>query len=79
MSLQNPMGITGPTSPAPYIQPDYRVPSSSMQPAAFPVGSNVLNIAEPVAAYSQPGVGAPPAPVAGQLTGVGGVSYGQPK
>lgn len=59
MSLQNPIDITGPTSPAPYQQPDYRVPTTNSAVASYAVGANVLNISQPVAAYVQPGQTAP--------------------
>jgi hypothetical protein len=56
MSIFNNLNA-GPTQPAPYQQPDYRIPSASMLPATFPVGANIMNISQPVAAYVQPGSG----------------------
>jgi hypothetical protein len=62
MSLNlNPLGIAGPTSPAPYVQPDYRVPAVNPNVASYAVGANALSLNLPVAAYAQPGSGNPPA------------------
>lgn len=54
MSLQNPMGVVGPTSPAPYQQPDYRVPTTNANVASYPTGANSQNLSWPIAQYVQP-------------------------
>ena len=50
----NPMNITGPTSPAPYVQADVRNPTVNANVASYSVGNNVLNISQPVTRYSEP-------------------------
>jgi hypothetical protein len=61
-----------------YVQPDYRTPTVPVDSNGHALGTisvqvegraNPLNINAAQAAYSQPGTSAPPAPVAGQLTG----------
>jgi|HubBroStandDraft_1064217.scaffolds.fasta_scaffold1637760_2 hypothetical protein len=58
-----------------YQQPDYRVPAAPGVSVQVETIRNVLQTTAPVpaAAYVQPGVAAPAAPVANQLTGRGGV------
>ena len=73
-----PMSINGPTGSGNAQQPDYRVPMTNANVASYSVGNNMLNLTWPIPVYTQPGTTAPPPPVAGQLTGVGGVSYGHP-
>jgi hypothetical protein len=68
MPLLDPMGITGPTSPAPYQQPNTAAPVVSSAVASYPVGTNVLNIAEPLTPYVQPDTTAR-ALLPGQLSG----------
>jgi hypothetical protein len=69
MPLLNPMGITSGVWQSNYQQPDYRNPTVNANVASYPVGANSQNLTWPIAVYSQPGTGNPPAPVAGQLTG----------
>src|SRR5579863_8309349 len=69
----NPLAI-GPTPAAPFIQPDSG-PRAANPAVSVQVESvkNPLQIAAPLPRYQQPGVAAPPAPVAGQLSTM---SYG---
>jgi hypothetical protein len=57
MSLLNPQGINGPTQPNPYQQPDYRNPVVTTQVASSPVGSDEMNLSQPIQKYVQPGIG----------------------
>jgi len=61
-----------------YQQPDYRIPTVPVDSKGNPLGvvgvqqtinQNPLNINAAQTPYVQPGVSAPAAPVAGQLTG----------
>jgi hypothetical protein len=67
MSLQNPQGITGPSSSGNYVQSDYRNPTISANVASYPTGYDSLNVTWPIPVYAQSGTGNPPAPVSGQL------------
>jgi hypothetical protein len=51
-----------------YVQPDYRVPAAPGVSVQVESERNPLNVSWPIAKFTQSGTGAPPAPVAGQLT-----------
>jgi hypothetical protein len=50
----NPMGLNGPNKTPKYLQPDYRIPTVNANVASYPVGTNMLGLTLPVAAYTQP-------------------------
>jgi hypothetical protein len=82
MPLLDPMGITGPTSPAPYQQPNIAAPTVSSAVASYPVGFNSLNVATPLTPYVQPGTSAPsllPGQLVGGSLGISGSSIGGSK
>jgi hypothetical protein len=63
----NPQGINGPGWAGNAQQSDYRVPTVNANVASYPVGTNMLSVTYPVAAYTQPNI-ATNVPVA-QLNG----------
>lgn len=57
MPLLNPMGISGPTSPAPYQQPNVAAPAANSAVASFPTGAPAIGVTWPIPQYVQGGVG----------------------
>jgi hypothetical protein len=68
MSIYNVLN-SGPAWPGNYVQPNTSAPASNASVASYTTGANSLSLTWPVAAYTQPGISAPNAPVSGQLTG----------
>jgi hypothetical protein len=50
----NPMGITGPTSPAWKEQNDYRAPVVNANVVSYPIATNVLLLTWPLPIYVNP-------------------------
>jgi hypothetical protein len=50
----NPQGINGPGWSGNAQQSDYRVPTVNANVASYPVATNMLSVAYPIAAYTQP-------------------------
>jgi hypothetical protein len=71
-TFQNPLQIGATPSPA-AAQPDYRVPSTPGVTVMVEAPRNPLGVSGPLVPFVQPGVAAPPPPVAGQLSTM---SYG---
>jgi hypothetical protein len=59
-----------------YIQPDYRIPTGPGVTVQVENTKNPLIITGPQVAYTQPGISAPPGPVAGQLSTTSSGSVG---
>jgi len=74
MSLQDPMGLTGPGPNLPYVQPNTANPTVDAHVANYPVGADVLGVAGKISAYVQPGTTYPAIPASQLAGGAMGIS-----